>query len=572
MIRENVGTEQWQEWGGTETRLQVLASNQTFTIPETLGTTVPALGSTPAVNPVVEEMMEEDGGKTQELRPPVDMDRFEPSDTSSPVVSGPRCGTRRPLQPLQLTSTPRITYRPPNLAVPKIGLGVHGRYSPRLPSSVPQIMELPRKVIATTVGIARGVPAAVPQSRPLPPQLSVPCLTIPRPPTPTTFPRPPTPFPRPPTPASSPHIPTVRSAVSSLLSGARPAAEKLSRPPAPRIQLPRTPLLAPPPSPILSRFSRPLERGSSGGDTSQSVQGRPVSVLSVAVPALGEQRQGFGRKSNSSDPTGPGVDIPISASHIGGSFLRPSGQQTASASFGANTVLHGSAELRELTTPGAGDAPHAQPHGLSQPFSGSQLSEGAMFQGHDSHLSQGHSNAYSPFSLDKHKQKLLEINEDSEDSFNFEQRHLFRSNDKMEEQPVQGTTSASSIFNLAFVTSPAVSSEPPLAPLFKDVTTPSAPCPGPTPTDQPPVNRDSERSGSFFSFEAMDTSEAGAGLSLLSVFGNTGTQPEPDSAFSFAFGDNSPNSGNSAAFPFSFGGGGGGGGNEQSSGSLFSLF
>ena len=77
-----------------------------------------------------------------------------------------------------------------------------------------------------------------PQESIKPQRVSVPLLNIPKPP---------------PKSASS-RIPTIRSAVSSLLSCPKLSAEKVPQPPVPvmpKVLMPRTPLITPPPSPAV---------------------------------------------------------------------------------------------------------------------------------------------------------------------------------------------------------------------------------------------------------------------------------------------------------------------------------
>ncbi|XP_076451280.1 uncharacterized protein LOC143287219 [Babylonia areolata] len=575
--KENVGTDQ-EAIDGRETVPHLSSSGQNFTIQEASDTRLPALVNLSTISPVqFEESMEEDGG-----RPADDIERFEPVDISTPVVTGPRSSGRKPLQPLQLTPTPRVCYQPPILTVPKIRMGMQQRPNPSPQVSAPKILDVPKKAVAAPITTMQPVlSTAPPHSRPRPPRLPVPQLSIPRPS---------------PHPSPLSQVPTVRSAVSSILTGARPVVgvvEKLVKPVAvptmPRVPLPRTPLLAPPPSPVLSPFPRPSTDkgggggGGGGGQVLQSEWSKAVCSSSGGGEGGTAVAGGSGEVcGEGSDLLDPARSIPAdlaAESHAPGP-LKPNDKQGARPISDANAVLSRPAATPELPTPGAGDAPPVQhpgktdhpstkhegtqkesasaiyqdeemdfdseSRGSSQPFGTPHMSEGTE--------SQLQSNAFSPFNLDKHKQKLLELNEDSGDSFNFEQRHLFLGGDKMVDHPPDSTTSASSIFNMAFVSSPSVPKEPSGVPLFKDVTSPIA-CPPPgTAAPMPPRSREEERGGSFFSFEAMDTGESGGGLSLLSMFGGGSSNKEPEPAFSFNFGASSADSGNGSAFSFSFGG------------------
>ena len=136
-----------------------------------------------------------------------------------------------------------------------------------------------------------------------PQRVSVPLLNIPKPPPKST----------------SSRIPTIRSAVSSLLSCPKPSAEKVPQLPVPvmpKVLMPRTPLITPPPSPAVPPLPemnttghRALKSGASKMTSVSALTPRiPIPLVSAArLPSAGS-----GRGHELGSIPGPASSAPLS--------------------------------------------------------------------------------------------------------------------------------------------------------------------------------------------------------------------------------------------------------------------
>ncbi|PVD35341.1 hypothetical protein C0Q70_02301 [Pomacea canaliculata] len=374
-------------------------------------------------------------------------------------------------------------------------------------------------------------------------------------------------------------IPTVRSAVSAILSGPKPACDTRDQKPAPQVSSKEVPGVSRIPF-LHSPQPQAQKNGSSEKFCASSLKVPLVSAPLMFSPQVRMVAVGRGRGTTFSNvclpaasaASTPATILPAANTNTSGSArinniltatqvpslvqssgsvqncLAPVSSGYDSAQKPMATMGYSCTALR--TTSDAGDAPVLGNNGNSEIRGhGEMLPEEYMdSDGKGSQLSSASDSTdnlnldepFSPFDIEKHRKILMELKTSPSQLLPFMQHSVSNSGQVHDNVPLAHENSTNKmlhldapVFMFGFGNQETASQRksPPLSSLKPAGVRPDTCTQGvslPSSQEQP--------SGSFFNFQSMDCSDGeNQGLSILSIFGVSGTQPSQDTVFSFNF-------------------------------------